>query len=69
MVSPNRLNFPTEHPIGIGGVGKDQRHQHHRANQQERQAVVRRSGVPDRHRVGHDVGINADADAKEAEHE
>lgn len=48
---PDGLYLAAKHPIGTGPISKDQRHQHCCTDKEERQAVVRRSRILDRHRM------------------
>src|SRR5690606_36596165 len=62
-------NLAAEHPVRPSGVRQDHRDQHHRADQHEHQAGLRRGRVVDGQRARHHVGKHADAQAQEGERE
>ena len=61
MIAFMRVNLAAEDPIGIGGVGEDQRHEYQDSNKQEAKAFVGSGRIPDRKGGWNDVGIEADA--------
>src|SRR3546814_9761506 len=69
MIALLRVDLAAEDPIGIGGVGEDDGNQHRCADQQEAEALVRPGRLPDGDAGRDDEGIEADADAREAQHE
>ena len=69
MIALVGIDLSAEDPIGIGGVGEDQRHQDQRADEQEGEALIGCGCIPDRKRGWDDVGIETDAEADKTQKE
>ena len=62
-------HLAAEHPVRPAGVGEDDREQHHRADQHEAQARLRRRRLLDAQRTRHHVREHADAQAEKGQRE
>src|SRR5260221_14701285 len=60
MITAPRPYLAAEDPIGPSGITENERYQHGHPDQHEDLAVLRRSRLPDRDALRHDIGIHAD---------
>src|SRR3984893_1188585 len=69
VVAARNIHLAAEHPVGMGHVGDNDRHQNERADKEKFKAFVRSRRLPDGDARRHDFRVETDTEPDIAQHE